>query len=74
MHLESHRPSPKYFVLHYFLSQIGYCPQFDSIIPELTGRELLSLMARVRGVQLDRVGEEVDRWTTFLGIQEYIDR
>ena len=56
------------------MSQIGYCPQFDSIIPELTGRELLSLMARVRGVQLDRVGEEVDRWTTFLGIQEYIDR
>ena len=54
--------------------QIGYCPQFDSIIPELTGRELLSLMARVRGVQLDRVAEEVDRWTQFLGIQEYIDR
>ena len=21
-----------------FLSQIGYCPQFDSIIPELTGK------------------------------------
>ena len=60
--------------LIFILSQIGYCPQFDSIIPELTGRELLSLMARVRGVQLDRVGEEVDRWTTFLGIQEYIDR
>ena len=57
-----------------FLSQIGYCPQFDSIIPELTGRELLSLMARVRGVELSRVGEEVDRWTRFLGIQEYIDR
>ena len=55
-------------------AQIGYCPQFDSIIPELTGRELLSLMARVRGVQLDRVAEEVDRWTQFLGIQEYIDR
>ena len=54
--------------------QVGYCPQFDSIIPELTGREMLSLMARVRGVPLDHVAAEVDRWTRFLGIQEYIDR
>ena len=57
-----------------FLSQVGYCPQFDSIIPQLTGRELLGLMARVRGVEMDQVAREVDRWTSFLGIQEYIDR
>ena len=31
-------------------------------------------MARVRGVELSRVREEVDRWTQFLGIKEYIDR
>ena len=57
-----------------FLSQVGYCPQFDSIIPQLTGRELLGLMARVRGVELGQVNREVERWTAFLGIQEYIDR
>ena len=57
-----------------FLSQIGYCPQFDSIIPELTGRELLTLMCRVRGVEMTQVTAEVERWTQFLGIQEYIDR
>ena len=51
-----------------FLQQIGYCPQFDSIIPQLTGRELLTLMCRVRGVQAHRVGREVQRWTNFLGI------
>ena len=44
-----------------FLSQIGYCPQFDSIIPELTGRELLTLMGRVRGVELNQVESEVNR-------------
>ena len=42
-----------------FLSQVGYCPQFDSIIPQLTGRELLGLMARVRGVELSQVAREV---------------
>ena len=57
-----------------FLSQIGYCPQFDSIIPQLTGRELLRLMCRVRGVAPHAIEAEVERWTDFLGIQEYIDR
>jgi ATP-binding cassette subfamily A (ABC1) protein 3 len=57
-----------------FLSQIGYCPQFDSIIPQLTGRELLRLMCRVRGVAPQAIEAEVERWTAFLGIQEYIDR
>ena len=32
-----------------FLSQIGYCPQFDSIIGVMTGREMLRLFARLRG-------------------------
>ena len=35
-----------------FLSQIGYCPQFDSIIGEMTGREMLRLFARLRGNNL----------------------
>jgi len=57
-----------------YLSRIGYCPQFDSIIPQLTGKELLTLMARIRGVKGGRLDEEVARWTNFLGIQEYIHR
>ena len=31
-------------------------------------------MARVRGLELAQVPREVQRWTNFLGIQEYIDR
>jgi len=50
-----------------FLQKIGYCPQFDSIIPQLTGRELLTLMCRVRGVPSTMVVYEVQRWTDFLG-------
>jgi len=57
-----------------FLQKIGYCPQFDSIIPQLTGRELLTLMCRVRGVPSTMVVYEVQRWTDFLGIGEYIER
>jgi ABC-type multidrug transport system ATPase subunit len=55
-----------------FLQQIGYCPpQFDSIIPQLTGRELLTLMCRVRSVQAHRMDREVQRWTAFLGRHRY---
>jgi len=57
-----------------FLQNIGYCPQFDSIIPELTGKELLTLMCRVRGVPSESTANEVERWTDFLEIQQYINR
>ena len=29
---------------------IGYCPQFDALYDELTGREHLRLFARLRGI------------------------
>ena len=30
--------------------RIGYCPQFDALIERMTGRELLSMFARLRGI------------------------
>lgn len=34
-----------------FQKGIGYCPQFDALINNLTGREMLILFANLRGVQ-----------------------
>lgn len=34
-----------------FVQEIGYCPQFDALLEELTGDEMLSLMAGLRGVR-----------------------
>lgn len=39
-----------------FMRMIGYCPQFDSIIEVLTGRQMLSLFAHIRGLPLSRYG------------------
>jgi ABC-type multidrug transport system ATPase subunit len=50
-----------------FLQAIGYCPQFDSIVNVLTGAEMLQLMARLRGMHEEDVGDEVDRWINALG-------
>ena len=38
------------------MRMIGYCPQFDSIIEVLTGRQMLSLFAHIRGLPLSRYG------------------
>ena len=51
-----------------YLAQIGYCPQFDSIIDVMTGREMLTLFARLRGMQPSQIKEEVNYWIEEVGI------
>ena len=50
-----------------YLSHIGYCPQFDSIIDELTGRELTRLFGRLRGIPSYLIESEVKKWLYFVG-------
>ncbi len=53
---------------------IGYCPQFDSIVDVMTGREMLSLFAHIRGVPSAKRKEEVGKWLDFVGLRQYADR
>ena len=53
---------------------VGYCPQFDSIIGEMTGREMLTLFARLRGMNSNEIEDEVNHWISEVGIEEYADR
>ena len=41
------------------LREFGYCPQFDALLQQLTGRETLYLYARLRGVP-EKVLPKVD--------------
>ena len=50
-----------------FLSEIGYCPQFDAIIDQMTGREMLVLFCRLRGILPKNVESEAQKWIQFLG-------
>lgn len=45
--------------------RMGYCPQFDALLDQMTGRELLDLFARLRGIRSE------DRSIT---VQELIER
>ena len=53
---------------------MGYCPQFDSIIDVLTGREMLRLFGRLRGLPAEVAEAEIEHWIDIFGIREYADR
>ncbi|XP_054277510.1 retinal-specific phospholipid-transporting ATPase ABCA4-like [Macrosteles quadrilineatus] len=57
-----------------FLSLIGYCPQFDAINPMLTGREMLIVYARLRGIPSSQQNYEVSKWIQMMGLKDYADR
>ncbi|CAH8651442.1 unnamed protein product [Schistosoma margrebowiei] len=40
---------------------LGYCPQFDALLPYLTGYETLQLFARLRGIQEGFLNTEIDQ-------------
>ncbi|XP_063222748.1 phospholipid-transporting ATPase ABCA3-like [Bacillus rossius redtenbacheri] len=56
-----------------FLSQLGYCPQFDALNTSLTGREMLQLFASLRGVPRRDMDHEVSYWICRLGLGEHAD-
>lgn len=41
---------------------IGYCPQFNAINNQLTGRESLKLIAILRGIPPLNIKKHVDKW------------
>mmetsp|Transcript_3325 Transcript_3325/g.10183 ORF Transcript_3325/g.10183 Transcript_3325/m.10183 type:complete len:488 (-) Transcript_3325:183-1646(-) len=53
---------------------IGYAPQFDALIDLMTGRELITMFAYLRGIPPSAVGPEVERLIQGLGLQKHADR
>ncbi|XP_059941358.1 retinal-specific phospholipid-transporting ATPase ABCA4 [Mesoplodon densirostris] len=52
---------------------MGYCPQFDAIDDQLTGREHLYLYARLRGVPAEKIKRVTNRSIQSLGLSLYAD-
>ena len=55
-----------------FLAEIGYCPQFDAIIEHMTGKEMLVLFCRLRGIPPNQIEIESHKWIQLLGKQQYL--
>lgn len=57
-----------------YLSNIGYCPQFDALLDDLTGNNTLTIIAKIRGVPRNQVRRQVDYWMKALGIEEHANK
>lgn len=54
--------------------EIGYCPQFDALIEDLTGRETLRIFSLLRGVPRDKI-KDVSMFLAFeLNFLKHIDK
>ncbi|XP_065840591.1 phospholipid-transporting ATPase ABCA1-like [Oscarella lobularis] len=60
--------------LHRVQRLVGYCPQFDSLIERLTGREYLTCIARLRGYVPSSISVVVQKIIDRLDLNEYADR
>ena len=54
--------------------RIGYCPQFDALLDHMTGRETLSMYARLRGIPEKYVSGCVENVLRSLLLEPHADK
>jgi ATP-binding cassette, subfamily A (ABC1), member 3 len=54
--------------------EIGYCPQFDALIEDLTGRQTLKFFALIRGVPKNKIAEVCEKLSTDLNFVKHLDK
>lgn len=53
---------------------IGYCPQFDALIDDLTGRETLHIFCLLRGVRRARINRIIEDLAKSFGFKKHLDK
>ncbi|XP_046544464.1 phospholipid-transporting ATPase ABCA3-like [Haliotis rubra] len=53
---------------------MGYCPQFDALIEQMTGRETLTMYARLKGVPENSIKGVCDHLLDILMFKQYSDK
>lgn len=71
--MKVHRVLRLFFVFPQYQARIGYCPQTDVVLDLLTGREMLALFGRLRGIQEQSLPEVIRQTLTFVEMLEYAD-
>lgn len=52
----------------------GYCPQFDALFGELTGRETLHMFAMMKGLRLRSAAPTAETLAHALGFLKHLDK
>ena len=54
--------------------RIGYCPQFDALLERMTGRELLTMFARLRGIPEALIKDAVEAEISRLDLSKHASK
>ena len=55
-------------------SHLGYCPQFDALIDQMTVRETLTMFGRLRGVDENQLPRVIENLVAMLLLGDHIDK
>ena len=53
---------------------IGYTPQYDALIPELTGNETLMIFSLIRGIPNYEINQNINRMASEMGFQQHLQK
>lgn len=53
--------------------KIGYCPQYDAVLPELSGRETLKIICLLRGVPRKEINDVIETFSNELDFTRYLN-
>ncbi|XP_037883728.1 phospholipid-transporting ATPase ABCA1 isoform X1 [Glossina fuscipes] len=54
--------------------EIGYCPQFDALLDDLTGRETLKIFCLIRGIRKENIDELSEELAKSFGFMKHLDK
>lgn len=54
--------------------KIGYCPQFDALLSDLSGRETMKIFCLLRGIPNDEIDEIIMTFAKELGFEKHLDK
>ncbi|KAK3590749.1 hypothetical protein CHS0354_030989 [Potamilus streckersoni] len=54
--------------------KLGYCPQFDGLIDQMTGRETLTMFGRLRGISEGQISDVVTELIDVMMLREHADK
>ncbi|KAF6122828.1 hypothetical protein HJG60_000031 [Phyllostomus discolor] len=55
-------------------SRVGYCPQTDALLEYMTGREIITMYARLWGISEPQIQPYVSKWLNSLQLEPHADR
>lgn len=50
---------------------MGYAPQFDGFLDDLTVHEMLYILGTIRGIPSNKINIHIDKWLTIFGNISY---